>query len=237
MVRQSMLLICGLCMATLGVAQQAETKDAQPRTVTVRGMGTLTTTPDQVRLGVQVHTRGESAADAMAAANAKTRAVLAILKAEGVDGKDIQTSRSTVSPVLDYQRNIQPPPIIGYTGINEFSVVFKGTLMEKVGAFMDKAIAAGATGFGGLQYEASTQRSLEREALKKAATDARARAEVLATELEASLGKVIKVTELSTGAAPLARGVMMAETTGTGAPIMTGELTVTAQVEVMFELK
>ena len=237
MVHQLKLLICGLCVTSLSFAQHAETKDSQLRTVGVRGVGTLTTIPDQVRLGVQVHTRGESATDAMTAANVKTRAILAILKAEGVDGKDIQTSRSTVSPVLDYQRNIHPPPIVGYTGINEFSVMFRGERMEKAGTFMDKAVAAGATGFGGLQYEASAQRSLEREALKKAAADARARAEVLAAELGASLGKVISVKELSTGAAPLARSMMMAESAGTGAPIMTGELTVAAQVEVMFELK
>jgi uncharacterized protein YggE len=237
MVYQAIVLMFGLCMALTSFAQQAETKDAPPRTVTVRGMGAVTTPPDQVRLGVQVQTRAESATEAMAAANARTRQVLAILKAQGVGEKEIQTSRSTVNAIVDYQRNIQPPPIVGYNGVNEFSVLFKGPLMEKVGTFMDKAIAAGATGFGGLQYETSIQRSLEREALKKAASDARARAEVLATELGASLGKAIKVSELSVGPAPLSRGIMMAEGSSAGAPIMSGELTVTAQAEVVFELK
>jgi uncharacterized protein YggE len=237
MVNKLPLLLAGIFMATLSFGQQAETKDGQIRTVTVRGLGTVTTAPDQVRLGVQVNTRAASATEAMFQANTRTREILALLKAEGVDSKNIQTARATVTAIVDYQRNIQPPPIIGYSGINEFSVVFKGQLMDKVGDFMDKAIAAGVTGFGSLQYEASKQRDLEREALTKAAADARARAQVLAQELGVSLGKVTRIAELSMGAAPLARGIMMAESATTGTPIMTGELTINAQVEVTFELK
>ena len=90
---------------------------------------------------------------------------------------------------------------------------------------MDKAVAAGATGFGGLQYVASRQRELEREALKKAALDARARAEVLAKELGAILGKVLSVSELMGGSASAPRGVMMADAAAAGAPVMTGEPT------------
>lgn len=227
-----------IVLTSVSVAQQTETKERQ-RTVTVRGLGTITTPPDQVRLSVQVNTRASSATEAMTQASMKTREILAILKNFGVETKDIQTSRVTVSPILDYQRNVQPPPIVGYSGVNEFSVVFRGKLMDKVGEFMDKAVTVGASSFGGLMYEASKQRELERDALKKAAADAQARAEVLAKELGVMVGKVMSISESVAGPIPYGRTMAMmdADTASIPAPVMTGELTITANVDVVFELK
>lgn len=226
-----------LLCAMSAIAQTSETKEPKSRTVVVRGMGTVMSAPDQLRVAVQVNTRAESASAAMTQASTKTRDILAILKTYGIDDKNIQTSRVTVSPILDYQRNIQPPPIVGYSGTNEFSVVFKGEMMKKVGEFMDKAVSVGASSFGGLFYEASRQRELERDALKKAADDAQARADVLAKQLGATLGKVMNISESVSGPGPIGRGIMATDVAGTSAPIMTGELAITAQVDVVFELK
>lgn len=218
-------------------AQQSETKETR-RTISVRGLGSITTTPDQIRLSVQVNTRANSATEAMTQASAKTKQIIDILKNFGVDTKDIQTTRVTVTAILDYQRQVQPPPIIGYSGTNDFNVVFKGKLMDKVGEFMDKAVTVGATSFGGLMYENSKQRDLERDALRKAATDAKARAEVLAKELGTSVGTVVNISESVSRPIPYDRGVAaMAMTDATAAPVMTGELTITATVDVVFELK
>jgi uncharacterized protein len=206
------------------------------RTVLVQGLGKLMTVPDQIRLSVQVNTRGESASEAMSQASKKTSDILAILKGYGIDSKDIQTSRVTVSAILDYQRNIQPPPIIGYSGVNEFTVLFKTKFMERVGEFLDKSVALGVSSFSGLMYESSKQRELERDALKKAAADAQARAEVLAKELGATLGKVMNISESVSSPAPMMRAAMM-DAVSVAAPVMTGELAINAQVTVSFELK
>ncbi|MBX2991612.1 MAG: SIMPL domain-containing protein [Bacteroidetes bacterium] len=223
---------------TAAFAQQPEPKEKM-RTISVRGEGTVATAPDQVRVSVQVSTREESASTAMRSASSKTQAILSLLKNLGVDEKSIQTSRVNVSPVYDYSRQIQPPPIVGYTSSNDFTVLFKGKLMDKVGEFMDKAVAAGAANFGGLQYESSKQREIEREALKKAADDAKARAEVLAKQLGATLGQVTTISESVSGGGPgpmLMRGNAMMEASS-AAPVMQGELSIRADVHVVFELK
>jgi len=226
------LLLMLMCVAA-AAGQQEKTES---RTVQVHGTGTIMTTPDQIRLNVQVSTRAESAAEAMKEASRKTADVLALLKGFGVDPRDLQTSRVTVSAILDYQRNIQPPPVIGYSGVNEFTVLFRNKLMDKVGEFLDKAAALGVTNFGGLMYESSAQRDLEREALKKAAADAEARAGVLAKELGAALGRVMNVSESMVSPAPVMRTGMM-DATAAAAPVMTGELAINAQVTATFELK
>lgn len=216
-----------------GLAQQSAPL-AQKRTVTVRGEASIAAEPDQMRMAVQVHVRADAAVEAMRIAGTKTQTVLSVLKRLGIPDQAIQTTRATVAPVYDYSRNIQPPPIIGYTAFNEFTVLFKGNTMANVGAFMDNAIEAGATNFGNLVFEASRQRELEREALTKAAADARARAHLLAKELGASLGQVLSITE-SVGGRP--GPIMMRSATETATPIMSGELTITASVEVVFALQ
>lgn len=230
------LLLTTFAAAAMKAQDPAPQRDAR-RTVAVQGFGTLAAEADQARLAVQVATRAETASEAMAQANQKTSAVLKMLRDLGVEAKDIQTSRVNVAPVVDYQRNIQPPPIVGYTGTNEFMVLFRGPQMEKVGTFMDRAVNAGVTGFGGIGFENSRQRTLEQEALKRAAADARARAEVLARELGAGLGEALHIEESVAGPAPLLRTMAMADAAGGEAPVMKGELAITARVSVVFELK
>lgn len=219
-------------------AQQSETKEKM-RTISVRGEGMIATSPDQVRLNVSVNTQGQTASVAMRSASGRTSEILALLKSMGVDEKNIQTSRVNVSPTYDYSKQIQPPPIIGYNSTNDFAVLFKGKLMDKVGEFVDKAVGAGASNFGGLQYEASTQRELEREALKKAADDAKARAEVLAKQLGASLGQVMTISESVSGGGPVPMMMRSAAVmdASSAAPMMQGELSIRAEVHVVFELK
>jgi uncharacterized protein YggE len=233
------LLLSLMVCTTIAFAQQDNPERgmrAGLRTVLVQGLGKLMTVPDQVRLSVQVNTRGGSASEAMSQASKKTSDILAVLKGYGIDPKDIQTSRVTVSAILDYQRNIQPPPIIGYSGVNEFTILFKGKLMDRVGEFLDKAVTLGVSSFGGLMYESSMQRELERDALKRAAADAQERADVLAKELGATLGRVMNISESVSSPAPMMRAAMM-DAASAAAPVMTGELAISAQVTVSFELK
>jgi len=237
MYKTIILFVLAMCAPIL-VAQTTDRKEPRERTISVGGVGTVSTTPDQVRLSVQVNTRGESASTAMSETSKRTRAILAILKSYGVEDKDVQTSRVTVTAILDYERRIQPPPIVGYNGTNEFSVLFKGKLMDRVGDFIDKAVAAGASSFGGLAYESSKARELEREALRKAAQDARARAELLAKELGATLGDVTQVVESYRSPSPVfMRGRAEALDASSAAPVMSGELKIDANVTVVFELK
>jgi uncharacterized protein len=209
------------------------------RTIQVHGIGTITTPPDQVRLTVQVNTREASASAAMRTASSRSRDILALLGSYGVNTRDIQTTRVTVTPVFDYEKRVQPAPIIGYTGTNEFTVLFKEKQMERIGEFMDKAVTAGASGFGGLAYESSVARTLEREALVRAAADAKARATGLANELGVTLGRVKSVGESVSAPSPVVRAGAFTEmrSTDVAAPVMSGELMIRAEVNVVFELQ
>ena len=95
----SRIVVVAIVLASLAAqvsAHQAETEEPKSRTVSVRGAGTVSAMPDQVRVTIQVSTRAESATAAMASANARTKEILMLVKGVGVDPKDVQTSRVTV---------------------------------------------------------------------------------------------------------------------------------------------
>ncbi len=235
------LLIAALVssVAAQDVDRDHHGRNGMERTVRVRGEGKVMVAPDQVRLSAQVTTRGETAVTAMKDANARTAAILALAKSLGVETRNIQTSRVSVTPIVDYTRQIQPPPILGYNGNNDFSLLFKGSLMEKVGEFIDRATSLGASSFGSLLYESSRKREIEREALQQAAGDAQVRASLLAKELGAVLGKVHTIAESVSSPSPVFNAARLdaMSASSTGAPVMTGELVITASVDVSFELK
>lgn len=236
---RTVVVILAVLFAALLPARSQDVREPGRRTVTVRGAGSVSAIPDQLRLSVQILTRGESASTAMTEAGKRATAVLALLKGYGVEEKDIRTSRVGVTAVYDYEKRIQPPPIIGYNGTNEFTVLFRQKQMERVGEFLDRAVTAGASNFGGLSYESSRQRELEREALAKAADDARARADVLAKQLGATLGSVFSIDETPASLARRQKSVSATQEfqSQAAAPVMTGELNIAVTVDVVFELK
>jgi uncharacterized protein YggE len=232
------LIVFGLIVliAARGFAQMPEAPKARPNTVTVRGTGTVSAEPDRIRLSMQVTVRSESASMAMTTASQRTKEVLDLLREHGVEAKDIQTTRVAVSPVYDYEKRTQPPPIIGYTAGNDFTALFRAGSMGRIGEFLDKAVAAGASNFGSLIYESSDERSLEEKALGEAAENARGRADVLAARLGARVGRALSITETGMSVpSPVVQDYIRAES-GMAAPVMPGEMNIIARVDVVFEL-
>jgi hypothetical protein len=176
----------------------------------------------------------------MGTANERGREVVSLLKEYGVEEKDIQTRRAGVSPIYDREKRTQPPPIVGYHASNDLTALFRGKSIGRIGDFLDKATAAGATNFGGFQYEISTRRELERDALAVAARDARSRADMLAGELGVVVGRVLHISETGMTPAPVLQrheASVMQYSDSSPAQVMPGEITITAGVDVVFEVK
>lgn len=221
--------------AVVALGQQVE-KEPQ-RTIRVSGVGKVFVVPDRLRLTIQVNVpRAETAVEALSRNSQLTAQVVARLKRFGIAEADIQTTRVSVNPVYDYDKRISPPPIVGYSAHNEVKVVVKK--MEDAGKILDQAVKNGATGFGPLQYESSNRTELEREALKKAADEARTKADLLARQVGATLGRVLTISESAVSTpSPIVPMAMEARAASVDVPVMPGEMEITATVEIVFELK
>jgi uncharacterized protein YggE len=174
--------------AVAGVAQPQLARSADPtpsgKTITVTGNGTVQTVPDRATFSFTVRTNAETAKDALAKNGAAADAVAAVLKGAA----NVQTSDVSLDQRYDQNGN----PIAGYTATTTVSA---DAPLDKAGALIDAAVAAGATSFSGPSFSRSDENDLYRAALKDAVADAKAKGDALAAASGLTLGAVQTVVE------------------------------------------
>jgi hypothetical protein len=230
------LFSCSALIFLLAVVAVGQQEKEPARSIRVHGTGKIKVVPDQLRLTIQVNVpRTETAVEALSRNNQLTAQVMAMLKRFGIGETDLQTTRVSVNPVYDYSKQNSPPAIVGYSAQNDVVVVIRK--MDDAGKILDQAVKNGATGFGPLQYDSSKRPDLEREAYKSAADDARIKAELLAKQLGASLGRVMTISELGVSSPSPVVPMMQMRMAAAEVPVSPGEMEIQANVEVVFELK
>jgi uncharacterized protein len=201
----------------------------RPRTISVVGEGEATGNPDVARTSLGVEVRSPKAGTAVADANARMTAVVAALKKSGIAAKDIRTTEFSVN----FERPPEPPPQSGqYRVRNVAEVTIRNR--ERVGDVLDAALLAGANDVYGISFSIEDPRPLRAKAREAAAADARARAQELARASGVVLGPLLSLSE--EGAAAPRPVAMRAMSMAAGPPIESGELTVTAQVQAVYEI-
>ncbi|CAN5746066.1 SIMPL domain-containing protein [soil metagenome] len=235
------LTLCAALAATgtASFAQQPVAAPAAERTIRVSGFGEVQVRPDEAHLDFAVETLAPTAR-AASDENARTmNRVIAALVAAGVPRQDIQTQGFSVFP--DYGRGDPRdtiPRIRGYRVNNTVSV--RTGALNRVGAFIDAALGAGANRVNGVRFGVRKTDPVQAEALRRATARARAQAEIMAAALGVRLGPVL---DASTSAQPRPYPVMMQARGGVAEmdasvapPIEPGDQTVTAMVSLVFAI-
>ena len=95
----ALLAAAALLSACSSTAAPAAAPGGAQQGIVAHGEGKVTGIPDTVTLVLGAQTQSASARDALAQNNAKTTALIAMLKAKGVAPKDLQTSELSISPM------------------------------------------------------------------------------------------------------------------------------------------
>jgi uncharacterized protein YggE len=181
-------------------AQAVDPATAPEHTISVSGVGRVTTTPDvaDVRVGVQI-TRAK-VRDAQAAAATAMQAVIAALKKAGIADKDIQTTSLSLQPVYDYSSNGNTPRLTGYQIVNAVQATVRK--LDTIADVVDGALTAGATTLDGITFRVDNPAAAEAQARDAAMKDARAKADALAKAAGVSINGVSSISEQS-GSVPV----------------------------------
>ncbi|MBA2332998.1 MAG: SIMPL domain-containing protein [Actinobacteria bacterium] len=197
--------------------------------ITVQGSGTVTSVPDRARLSFGVETQAATAKAALAANSAEMRKVIAALKAAGAT--ETQTQSISLYPRYAESTSGGSGAVQGYVAQNSVSATIRA--LDKAGAVIDAAVAAGANQVSGPALSRGDKDELYRQALRAAVADARARAQALAGAANVSLGRVAQIVESGSTPPP---GVLYAAKAAdeSGTPIEPGEQQLVASVTVTF---
>lgn len=218
-------------------ATAAATAGGAVRQITVVGSGDVKVAPDTAQVQVGVQTQAASAAEALSQNNAQMEALLARLREQGIADTDIQTSYVSISPRYNY--NEPTPKQEGYDANNSVTVTIRN--IGQTGQLLDQVVQAGANNIGGINFTVDDPAALQTNARNAALADAKARADAMAQAVGGSVGQVLSVTENIGSVTPQLydQRIEMAQTSGgsNAVPIQPGQQTITAQVQVTYELR
>lgn len=176
---------------TLSSAKAEEVR--MPRTVTVSATGQAFAEPDLARVQTGVVSEAGTAREALSANNAAMTQLIAGLKENGIEAKDIQTSGFHLNPRYTHPGDGQPPLIDGYQATNNVEVTVRK--LDTLGTVLDKLVTLGANQMNGIAFDVTAAETLRDAARKNAIANARRRAELFAEAAGAKVGKVVTINE------------------------------------------
>jgi uncharacterized protein len=253
-----------LLLAASLVPAAAQAQQVSPVPVVAAGNSVLTVsaegrslrTPDLAVFNAGVTTQGKTAAEALAANSTAMTRVITALKRAGIAERDIQTSNLSLNPIysdpnreaeiaarMARQPYVAPEPkapvIIGYQANNSVSV--RQRKLDDFGRVIDTLVSAGANQVNGPSFTMDDPDPALDEARLTAMRKARARADLYA---RAAGLRVVRILSISESAGYFGPPPVMFQRMESGpaapppppAPVQAGEVQLTAQVTVLYEL-
>lgn len=185
----ALLVLAAAALAGTGRPEAAGGADEGTHAgITVTGLGTVKSTPDEAEISLGVETEAATAKDALAENSARMERLLAALRGAGVKKEDIRTQEVSLYP--RYEED-------GFTARN--SVLVKIRDLDRAGAILELAARSGANQTFGPSMSVSNREALESKALTAAVRNARTKAEALAEAAGVGLGRVTAIVEGSSG--------------------------------------
>ena len=210
------------------------------RSIHVTGSGSVTGEPDIATLNLGVSVEKKSVEEAREAAASAMTAVMESLTTNNIAEKDIQTEHFSIYPRYDYTE--EGRVLRGYSVNNSVSVKVRelGSLNDVI----DAAVAAGGDIIvvDSIQFMIEDPTPLQVQARALAVKNAEAKARTLAEASGVTLGRPTSITETSYAAVPPiayaeAADFALDDGARSSTPIEAGELTVTINVTVTYEIE
>lgn len=228
-----LFLVLGLCSNSF-----AQNGRFDKRTLTVTGKGEVLAAPDVAYLNVSVETLAKSASQAVRQNAEKTDKVIKAIKAKLGEEDKVSTAGYNLSPVYEYNNQTNKSEFKGYRASNRITV--EAHSLKDVGAIIDSTAEAGLNKIESLSFETSKRGEYRKKALEKAVNDAKATAETLARAAGVKITQILELSPSYDYPSPVYRDYSFAKESAPAAPptpIEPGEITVSASVNIVFEIE
>lgn len=209
--------------------------------LTLHGSGTATGRPDLLTATLQVDETASDAQAAMAADDARTAAVDAVIRHSGISTGNVQTADLTLSPQYHYPSG-GPPKLVGYSVDQTLTVQIHD--LASAGTVLDEVVAAGgsAASIAAVTFSGKDPTVLQDRARAAAVENAVTHAQAIARSAGDRLARLCSVTDdTSSSTPPPEHGFGGAARAAPSAavptvPLSAGTLTAHAQVTLVYAL-
>ncbi len=247
-------LIVGTLALVFGVYTLQKRKDpyAYQNTISISGKGEVETKPTIATFSLTVQETGKTSEEAQKIVSEKVNKVLEGIKSKGVVEADIKTENYSIYPKYEW---LQPKEttvsVEGYypseianqvqTGFDvSQNISFKVRNFDTTSDILTLLSSAEVTNLQGPNFEVEDKKSFEEQAQVLAISDAKAKAEKLASDLGVKLGKVVSFSE-DMGYYPEpymeTAGVMMDAKASSTPSLPTGQSTITKNISIVYVIE
>lgn len=225
-----------LTLLILGVTQVAaqDSKDKLPPSIRTSGEAVVTAKPDRAQIDIGVVTQADTSQAAVAQNAQKLEATLARLRQLLKNTADIKTISYNVSPNYRYPKEGGEPTITGYTAQNIVRVTLDD--LTRIGNVIDTATQSGANRVQNLQFRLKDEATVQAQALRLAAIQARTKAQALASALGLQIRRVLSVVESGSPISPVLDVAYARVGEASQTPIEPGTIEVRASVSFTVEV-
>jgi hypothetical protein len=240
---RSVLFFCGVLAAAPANADdhaaRCPLKDVVP-SITTTGTASAEVLPDIAVVSLGIMTERPKAADAARENAAASQALIAEIKAQGIDPRDIKTVSVSLTPVYDEIREDERGSrrvLRGYLARNDLTVRLRQ--IDKAGAFVARWIERGANRVEAIAFDLEDKEARLETLRGEAVRDALRKAMSYVNGLGIKLGRVLSIAPPPShfprpqAAFQMARAVPDASA---GIALEPGVETLRAEVEVTWEL-
>jgi hypothetical protein len=245
------LTLLSAVVALLSYAQAVmEEQRPHEATISVSGDGEVFMVPDIGQFSFSVTANGESAAAAQEASGNKINAIMAYLREQGIEERDIKTRNYNLFPRYRWEERMCPvgsfcPPgervSDGFEVTQTITVKVRET--DGAGTIIAGVGERGATNISSLSFTIEDVDAVQAEARALAIADAQAQAVLLAEQLGVRLGRIVSFYEHGGWAQPYYDRSMSLEATALdgagfgGAELPLGEENTRVSVEIVYEIE
>ena len=221
-------------------AQDMDTKDDK-RTVSVSGEGTVRAEPDQATVRFGIVTRAEDPEEARRLNAAAAAEAMNAVRALGVEDRKMRLETLRLQPAREYNAQTRRYDEVGFEATRQVVVEIED--LETLPTLVTEVVQGGANRLNGIAYSLKNRTAARNEALQKAMTDAREKAQLMAATLGEEIGQVLTIGEQSLSAPQpvvrMAQAEMRVAKDAAPEPdaYAAGEIEVRAVVQVVFALK
>ncbi len=182
--------------------EQAKHANNMPSTISVGGKGEVLAVPDLGQFSFTVQAQASTSEEAQGQSATKMNAILAYLKEQGIEDRDIKTEGYNLVPRYRFEE--RPCPINTFCppgeqiedGFEVFqTVTVKVRATDKAGAIIAGVGEREASNISGLTFTIDDTDALKAEAQRVAIEDAKAKAEILADQLGVEIVRMVSYYE------------------------------------------
>ncbi|MFB6233694.1 MAG: SIMPL domain-containing protein [Haloarculaceae archaeon] len=215
---------------------QATGSGSTTDTITVTGSAEKRAAPDRAVVEVSVEATGSSATAVRDELATQSEQLTQALLSSGIAEDQITTDQFSIRERREPPREGEKPAQPVYYGTHSFTIDIDN--VNQVGSVIDTAIGGGADSVDRIEYTLSESKrtDLRQQALETAVSNARSEAELLAAQVDSRIVDVRQVTTSGGGVSPRFVETAAALDSGGSTELQPGDVTVSAQVEVVYEI-